>query len=147
MTGPRQGEAGSGMAGQYPGMRLNQASADPTESHVQSGAAKEQEVLASSPAQKKAAARAIEEHIEPDTRKAGDWADHETNEAVKAFRGGWLTSEALKKAHEAWGEQVENLLNRLASEKAALRSVNSALHTADIQAGEGVRSVSVIDRY
>jgi hypothetical protein len=49
--------------------------------------------------------------------------------------------------HEAWGEQVQNLMNRLASEKAALRGANTALQNSDIQAGQSARSVSVIDGY
>lgn len=128
-------------------MRLNQASPDSAETPGSSGTTGGQKDLASSPAQKKAAAKAIEDHIEPDTRKAGDWAETDTNSAVKAFHDGWLTSSALKKAHEAWDEQVKNLMNRLASEKAALRGTNNVLQSADIEAGAGVRSVSVIDGY
>ncbi|WP_307662027.1 hypothetical protein [Streptomyces sp. V1I1] len=128
-------------------MRLNQLPADPGGSTGSLGSAGGQKDLASSPAEKKAAAKAIEDHIEPDTRKAGDWADTETNEAVKKFRDGWLTSGALKKAHETWGEQVQNLMNRLASEKAALRSAGTVLQGTDIKAGASARSVSVIDGY
>ncbi|MEV5338521.1 hypothetical protein AB0K93_08535 [Streptomyces sp. NPDC052676] len=79
--------------------------------------------LASSPAEKKAAARAIEDHIEPDTAKAGRHADADTASAVKAFGAkdgdGWDTSTALKKAHETWGDQVKNLMDRLGAEKDA----------------------------
>ncbi|MGY0017866.1 hypothetical protein [Streptomyces sp. cg35] len=103
--------------------------------------------LASSPAQKKAAARAIEEHIEPGTRKAGDWADTETGTAVKEFRDGWLTSGALQKAHKTWGEQVYSLLNRLSSEKAALRSANSTLQGTDGAVGARTRSLSAFDEF
>ncbi|MFI6689722.1 hypothetical protein [Streptomyces sp. NPDC050485] len=63
--------------------------------------------MASTPAQKQAAARAIEEHIEPDTRTSGSWADDETAAVVKEFDArdghGWLASGALKKAHKTWG--------------------------------------------
>jgi hypothetical protein len=128
-------------------MRLNQLPADSTGSPDSSGVAGDQSDLASSPAEKSAAAKALEEHIEPGTRKAGDWADTETGEAVKEFRDGWLTSKALKKAHETWGEQVQNLMNRLASEKAALRSANTTLQGTDVQTGASARSVSVIDGY
>lgn len=123
------------------GMRLNQLLAD------QGGSTRGQKDLASSPAEKRAAALAIEQHIEPDTRKAGDWADVQTNSAVKAFRDGWLISGALKKAHQTWGDQVQNLMNRLASEKAALRGANTVLQSKDIEAGAHTRSVSVIDGY
>ncbi|GGT76662.1 hypothetical protein ABT368_30340 [Streptomyces althioticus] len=66
--------------------------------------------------------------MQPDTRKAGDLADDEAGAAVKAFAAkdgdGWVTSTALKKAHKTWGEQVQALMNRLGSEKEALRSTN-----------------------
>lgn len=142
MAGPEPGQTGSNLTGNPVGMRLNQLPAD-TGGPTANG----QRDLASSPGEKKAAARAIEDHIEPETRKAGDWADAETAEAVKEFRDGWLASGALKKAHETWGEQVQNLMNRLASEKQALRSANTVLQGTDIQAGGSLRSTSVIDGY
>ncbi|MEU6390363.1 hypothetical protein [Streptomyces sp. NPDC046939] len=103
--------------------------------------------LTSSPARKKAAARAIENHIEPDTRKAGDWADTETGTAVKELRDGWLTSEALEKAHRTWSQQVHALLNRLASEKAALRSADNTLRDTDGGVGARTRSLSSLDGF
>ncbi|MFE4048572.1 hypothetical protein [Streptomyces sp. YIM B13518] len=107
--------------------------------------------LASSPARKKAAARAIEEHIEPDTAKAGRWADEDTGSAVKAFRAkdgdGWATSTALKKAHETWGEQVKNLMDRLDVEKGALRGANTVLQGTDLAVRAEVRRISPLDRY
>ncbi|MFF4691131.1 hypothetical protein [Streptomyces sp. NPDC001307] len=106
-----------------------------------------QQKLVSTPAQKQAAANAIEQHIEPDTRKAGDYADAQSNAAVTAFRDGWHTSEALKKAHAAWGDQVKNLMHMLASDKAALRSANTTLQTTDYQVGANSNSVSVFNGY
>ncbi|MFE0739138.1 hypothetical protein [Streptomyces sp. NPDC058855] len=132
--------------GQSVRTRLNQIPAD-AGTAGSAGALGGPKNLASSPAEKKAAAKAIEDHVEPDTRKAGEWAESETNDAIKEFRNGWLTSGALKKAHEAWTQQVNNLMNRLASEKAALRSANTVLHGADIETGANARSVSVIDAY
>ncbi|GAA3835802.1 hypothetical protein GCM10023083_79850 [Streptomyces phyllanthi] len=79
------------------GMRLNQIPADSGGSSgaQPGGFSGSRRDLASSPAEKRAAARAIEEHIEPDTRKSGDWTDEETNTAVKAFAEkdghGWVT--------------------------------------------------------
>ncbi|WP_078632218.1 hypothetical protein [Streptomyces resistomycificus] len=142
MAGPEPGHIASNPAGQPVGTRLNQLPAD-----LGGSTGGGQRDLASSPSEKKAAARAIEDHIEPETRKAGDWADAETAEAVREFRVGWLTSGALKKAHQTWGEQVQNLMNRLASDKAALRSANTELQGTDIQTGASVRSTSVIDGY
>lgn len=107
--------------------------------------------LASSPAQKRAAAKAVQDHIEPDTRRAGDWADDESGAAVKAFGArdgdGWLTSAALREAHGAWSAQVRNLMDRLGSEKDALRSTNVVLTGADAGVGSSLRQVSALDRY
>ncbi|MFC8104188.1 MULTISPECIES: hypothetical protein [unclassified Streptomyces] len=107
--------------------------------------------LASSPAQKKAAAKAIEDHLEPDTRKAGDRADDDTGTAVKAFAAkdgdGWVTSGALKKAHKTWGEQVQNLMNRLGSEKEALRSTTILFQNTDFGIGQGIRKSSSLDGF
>lgn len=138
-----------GGAGQPVGIRLNQYPADSGDSPGLVGGGRKD--LASSPAQKKAAAKAIEENIEPDTRKAGDWADEETNAAVKAFAAkdghGWVTSAALKKAHKTWGEQVQNLMSRLSSEKEALRSTNILFQNTDFSVGQGVRQSSNLDAY
>ncbi|MFF8591420.1 hypothetical protein ACF061_08195 [Streptomyces sp. NPDC015220] len=128
-------------------MQLNQVPGDLGGSTGLLGTSGGQKDLASSPAEKQAAARAIEQHIEPDTRKAGDGADEETVSAVKAFSHGWLTSGALKKAHDTWDEQVRNLMNRLASDKGALRGANTTLQKTDSAAGAKARSVSVIDEY
>lgn len=107
--------------------------------------------LASSPAGKRAAVRAIQDHIEPETRKAGNRADEETAAAVKAFGArdgdGWLTSTALRKAHETWDGQVRNLMDRLGSERDALGSANTVLTAADLAAGARVRQLSPLDRY
>ncbi|MDF3300953.1 hypothetical protein [Streptomyces tropicalis] len=133
-------------AAQPVGMRLNQVPGDVGGSAASPGL-NGQKKLASTPAQKQAAANAIEQHIEPDTRKAGDYADTDTAAAVKAFRDGWHTSGALKKAHAAWGEQVKNLMNRLGSDKAALRNANTTLQTTDFQVGTNANSVSVFDGF
>ena len=126
-------------------LRLNQIPADP------GGSSGGREDLASSPAEKRAAARAVEDHIEPDTRTVGDWADGETDSAVKEFGPkdghGWLASGSLKKAHKTWGEQVQNLMNRLAAEKAALRGTNSLLQNTDFGVDAGLRESSNLDGY
>ncbi|WP_244189376.1 hypothetical protein [Streptomyces incarnatus] len=107
--------------------------------------------LASSPAQKRAAANAIEQHIEPDTKKAGDAAKDQTNAVVKAFDAkdgsGWLTSGAVSKAYKTWGEQVQNLMNRLWSEKSALRGANRVFTGTDAGVAAGVRTSSSLDAY
>ncbi|GHH08243.1 hypothetical protein [Streptomyces rubradiris] len=107
--------------------------------------------LASSPAEKTAAANKLQSEIGPRTEAAGQWADEETHAAVKAFDAkdgyGWLTSGALKKAHATWGEQVKNLLNRLAGDESALRDNAKALSGTDLLVGGTARQVSVFDTY
>ncbi|AYN43830.1 hypothetical protein D9753_23150 [Streptomyces dangxiongensis] len=129
-------------------MRLNQLPGDAGGSPTPPGLIGGQQKLASTPAQKQTAANAIEQHIQPDTRKAGDYADTETDTAVKAFHDGWHTSGALKKAHTAWGQQVTNLMNMLAADKAALRSANTTLQGTDLQVGSQTNnSVSALYGY
>lgn len=107
--------------------------------------------LASSPAEKRAAAGALERRIEPDTAEAGRWADEETGAAVKAFGArdgdGWATAGALRKAHETWADQVRNLLVRLGSERDALRAGHAVLTSADLATGSALRETSALDRY
>ncbi|WP_239146221.1 hypothetical protein [Streptomyces sp. SID10815] len=134
---------GSGAAEHSVGMRLNQIPGDAGGSPPPPGLLGGQDKLASTPAQKQAAARAIEQSIEPDTRKAGDHADKETTTAVNALQVGWRTSGALQKAHTAWGEQVKNLMNMLAADKAALRHADTTLQTTDYQVGAHSNSVPV----
>ncbi|MEU6534962.1 hypothetical protein [Streptomyces sp. NPDC047000] len=103
--------------------------------------------LVSSPAEKRAAARSLERHIEPDTAKAGRWAEEETAAAVKALADGWATASALRKAHDTWSDQVRNLLDRLGSERDALGAGNRVLTSADLAAGSALRETSALDRY
>ncbi|MFF7238710.1 hypothetical protein [Streptomyces collinus] len=128
-------------------MRLNQL-ADPGGGGGSFGG---QSGLTSSPAEKQAAANAIEHDIEPDTRTAGEWTDHETSAVVKAFGAkdghGWLTSGALQKAHKTWGEQVQDLMNLLSADKGALRAANTTLQGTDVDVAAGVRKPSVLDQY
>ncbi|MFG3309642.1 hypothetical protein [Streptomyces wuyuanensis] len=106
--------------------------------------------LASTPAQKKAAANAIEKHLEPDTKKAGDTAEESTGAAVREFSGkdghGWDTSPALKKAHEAWEKQVKALMGRLGSEKSALRNTSVLLRGTDVGIAVQTRQSSSLDK-
>ncbi|MFG2356625.1 hypothetical protein [Streptomyces sp. NPDC048521] len=105
----------------------------------------------SSPAEKRAAAKAVEDRIEKDTRRAGAWADDETGAAVKAFGArdgdGWLTSGALRAAHRTWTGQVKNLMDRLGADKDALRAANTVLTSADLAVGARARQLSALDRY
>ncbi|MFF5502087.1 hypothetical protein [Streptomyces roseolus] len=92
--------------------------------------------LASSPAAKKAAAKAIDEDLEPGVARDGNHAAETTNAAVRAFGAkdgyGWDTAGALKRANETWGKQVRMLLGRLASEKQALSETGVSLRNDDL---------------
>ncbi|MER6976533.1 hypothetical protein [Streptomyces carpinensis] len=94
--------------------------------------------LVSSSAEKRA-----EHHIEPGTRRAGDWADEETGIAVRAFGPrdgeGRLTSSAPQKAHRTWTDQVGNLMDRLGADKEALRSGDRVLTGMDLAVGSALR--------
>ncbi|WP_328312834.1 hypothetical protein OG432_22965 [Streptomyces sp. NBC_00442] len=131
-------------------MRIDQVPADAS-GIVTPGASGGQKDLASTPAEKRAAAEAIERHIEPDTRTAGNWTDEQTAAVVKAFGAkdghGWVTSSAVKAAHKQWDEQVSGLMKRLASEKAALRSTYTVLQGTDFGVLAQVRASSSLDAY
>lgn len=152
MTGPSEAQRASDGAAVHPvSMRLNQLPGDlagPTGPAWPGGG---QQDLASSPTEKRAAAKAIEDHIEPDTRTAGAWADDDTGAAVKAFQPkdgeGWLTSGSVKTAHKTWSDQAKNLMVRLASEKAALRGTNHVFQSTDIGVESGVRATSSLDGF
>jgi hypothetical protein len=107
--------------------------------------------LASSSTEKQAAARAIERHVEPGTRKAGLRAAEDTGSAVRAFGAkdgdGWATAKALGSAWTTWGDQVRTLMDRLAAEKDALRAGDNVLTGTDLAVGGKARQVSVLDRF
>ncbi|MEU2375394.1 MULTISPECIES: hypothetical protein [Streptomyces] len=132
--------SGSGRE-QSVGMRLNQLPGD-------LGGGPD---VAHSSADKQSAANTLNKDIEPDTAKAGRWADDETGAVVKAFDAkdghGWLTSGAVRKAHKTWGEQVQGLVNRLKGDEAALRRNDSVMTGSDIETRTNVRGVSVFDTY
>ncbi|GGR31329.1 hypothetical protein [Streptomyces roseolus] len=92
--------------------------------------------MASSPAAKKAAAKAIEDDLEPGVARDGKHAAETTKAAVRAFGAkdgyGWDTADALKRAHETWEKQVKMLLGRLSSEKQALGETGIGLRNNDL---------------
>ncbi|MEV7088259.1 hypothetical protein AB0O07_20620 [Streptomyces sp. NPDC093085] len=87
--------------------------------------------VASTPGQKKAAANTIETELEPDTRKAGNWADDASGKAVTGFDG-WDTAAGLKKVRETWESQVKTLMGRLSAEKGALRGAGGLFAQNDL---------------
>lgn len=107
--------------------------------------------LASTPAEKKAAAEAIRTRIRPGTKKDGDHADEETAAAVKAFGAkdgdGWVTSRALKNAHKTWGEQVQAMLKRLEADENGLSGARLNLWGADLITQQQFRTISPLDGY
>ncbi|MGA5872288.1 hypothetical protein [Streptomyces cinereoruber] len=92
--------------------------------------------MASSPAAKKAATKAIRDDLEPGVARDGKHAAETTGAAVKAFGAkdghGWDTADALKRAHETWEKQVKMLLGRLSSEKQALGETGISLRNNDL---------------
>ncbi|MEX0170917.1 hypothetical protein [Streptomyces sp. LMG1-1-1.1] len=92
--------------------------------------------LASSPAAKKAAAKAIDDDLEPGVASDGKHAAETTDAAVRAFGAkdghGWDTSGALQRAHETWEKQVTMLLGRLSSEKQALGATGISVQNNEL---------------
>ncbi|MFB7913432.1 hypothetical protein [Streptomyces sp. NPDC056061] len=92
--------------------------------------------LASCPAAKKAAAKAIGQDLEPGVARDGRHAAEQMNTTVKEFGPkdgyGWDTSGALKRAHKTWESQVKMLLGRLASEKALLSETGAGFRSNDL---------------
>ncbi|MFF9407578.1 hypothetical protein ACF1B0_18940 [Streptomyces anandii] len=102
--------------------------------------------FASSPAEKKKAAEAIERHLEPDTHRDGTQARESTGAAAREFEG-WVTGPALNTARKTWSEQLTTLMNRLGSEKAALRATNTLFQNTDTGIGLGIRKSSPLDSF
>ncbi|MFJ2822596.1 hypothetical protein ACIO7M_15975 [Streptomyces toxytricini] len=85
----------------------------------------------STPTEKKAAANTIETELEPNTKKATDWADEASETAVKTFDG-WQTAAGLKKVQSTWDQQVKTLMGRLSHEKNALRGATGLFTQNDL---------------
>ncbi|MGW4164345.1 hypothetical protein [Streptomyces sp. NPDC004788] len=118
---------GQAAEGQSSSMQLNQVPGDPSGPTGSGGPGD----FASTPAQKQAAANTIETELEPNTKKATDWADESSNAAVKAFDG-WQTAAGLKKVQDTWDQQVKTLMGRLSSEKSALRGASGLFAHNDL---------------
>ncbi|WP_103515335.1 hypothetical protein [Streptomyces sp. SM10] len=115
------------------GMQLNQLPADQGGS---SSAGPLSPSCASTPAEKKAAADAIDERILTETRDAGKWADEANSVAVKAFG---------PKDGEGWDSSLRVLCTRLSSESASLRDTGIIFRNNDIGIGTGLGLKSNID--
>ncbi|UNS96350.1 hypothetical protein MMF93_07415 [Streptomyces tubbatahanensis] len=121
--------------------------------------------LASSHTAKQKAAGYLENKLGPDTKTAAAHADLDTSGVIGASPGpggpvspsvqtapagsssitggpfqGWALRTGLSSAHAAWEQQAKNLLNRLVSERDALRGANTAIHGNDGDFGKNVRS-------
>ncbi|MCM9083080.1 hypothetical protein L1606_34215 [Streptomyces spororaveus] len=94
----------------------------------------------STPAEKTAAANAIENELEDKTKTSTEHADEATNTAVKGFDG-WDTATGLKKVGETWDKQVAVLMGRLGSEKIALRGATGLFVRNDIGLGDQFRPI------
>ncbi len=96
--------------------------------------------LASTPAQKRAAANTISTELQPNTKKAGNRPDEAMAKAISAFSG-WATGTGLKTVDTTWEKQVKTLLGRLDSEKSALVSAATILVTTDVDRGASIKSI------
>ncbi|MFJ9579343.1 hypothetical protein ACIRQF_23555 [Streptomyces sp. NPDC101191] len=132
-----------GAARQSASMRLNQLAP------AAGGGGAGKPDMASSPAAKKAAAKAIDDDLEPGVTRDGKHAAETTNATVKAFGAkdghGWDTSGALKRAHEAWEKQVQMLLGRLFSERQALCATGISFQNNDLDIAARLSRQSRID--
>ncbi|MFD0382492.1 hypothetical protein ACFQ2B_08915 [Streptomyces stramineus] len=90
--------------------------------------------LASSAAKKKAAVAALEQHIQPDTQKAGKVMDDTSEAAAKGFKD-WATGAGINEALKGWRASVKALENRLAGEKAGLSGANALYQGTDQSLG------------
>lgn len=115
-------------------MRLNQLPAD------QGGSGGGGGKLASTPAEKNAAANTIDTELLTKTQTAGKHADEATNSAAGAF-GGWATGTALKKVQTTWEGQVKTLMGRLSKERDGLRGTVTTLGGVDADRGSKIRQV------
>ncbi|MEV0412551.1 hypothetical protein AB0I68_17530 [Streptomyces sp. NPDC050448] len=141
--GQEWGRAQTGVTDQQVGMRLNGAPGGPGAPYGPFAPGGGQD-FASTPAQKKTAAGTIETELEPNTKKATDFADEATNAAQKGFES-WETAAALKTVSDTWDQQVKVLMGRLSSEKGALRGASGLFTQNDTGVGSQFLSQSKLD--
>ncbi|MCX4965205.1 hypothetical protein OHA98_10245 [Streptomyces sp. NBC_00654] len=89
------------------------------------------QVLASTPAEKAAAANTIENELEDSTNKSTNLADEASSAAAKEFTD-WATGPAITKLGETWDKQVKTLMGRLSSEKNGLRGAANGFARNDL---------------
>ncbi|WP_299537898.1 hypothetical protein [uncultured Streptomyces sp.] len=105
--------------------------------------------LASTPAEKSAAANTIENELLTSTGKAGRHADEANGNAAAALSG-WATAAALKKTQTTWQGQVKTLMARLGRERDGLRSTVTILSGTDVGRHDRIKNISapsVFDSY
>ncbi|WP_051860263.1 hypothetical protein [Streptomyces anulatus] len=76
-------------------------------------------VLASTPQEKAAASRTIQDELLGSTTKAMNTADESSKAAAREFAD-WVTGPAVKKLDETWDKQVKTLMSRLQTERDGL---------------------------
>lgn len=96
--------------------------------------------LASTPAEKKAAANTIDTELLTRTQTAGKHADEATGSAARALDG-WATGTALKKVQTTWEGQVKTLMGRLGRERDGLRGTVTVLGGVDADRGSRIKQV------
>ncbi|KNB51467.1 hypothetical protein [Streptomyces caatingaensis] len=81
---------------------------------------------------KSAAAKALQEDIQPGIDRAGAHADEATATAVTGFTG-WATGSGLKEVADEWDKQVKALQGRLGADKTALQGARTGFRDYDIR--------------
>ncbi|MBZ4320580.1 hypothetical protein [Streptomyces huiliensis] len=108
--------------------------------HMSGGGTEGLDILKTNDPGKSAAARALETDIQPDTGRAGTYADEATTAAVTGFTG-WAAGSGLKDVADEWDRQVAALQNRLSADKSALRSARIEFR------GQDLRTAGILDRF
>ncbi|NGO69230.1 hypothetical protein [Streptomyces boncukensis] len=139
---------------QPPAMQLNEAGDGPPAPWGTGGSGNSD--LASVPAEKKKAAKCLEEEVLPDTATAGKHAGGATQSVTGSAPAGrvdvvpfggpgeldkWEVRTGLNTATRQWGKQVNNLLARLKGEMEALRSASTLYLGSDLGTGSRIRSL------
>ena len=94
---------------------------------------------------KAGAVKALQEDIQPGTKKAGIVADDASDKVVTGLSG-WATATGLKDAQEEWDLQVKSLQGRLAGDKDALQQTNRDFVSVDHKTKSSLSQLLPLDR-
>ncbi|WP_435243772.1 hypothetical protein [Streptomyces cucumeris] len=92
--------------------------------------------FSTSSSKKKTAVKALEDHVQPETKTAGECPDTASETAQKEFKD-WATGSGITDALKGWHASVKALQDRLAAEKVALSTARKSFLLQD-QANGGL---------